>query len=49
MPAGDLNKKSIHEIGAPYITPNFIIRRTAVLTIGVHCTFCVKAAQMAIS
>ena len=29
----DLNKKSFHEIGAPYITPNFIIRRTAVLRV----------------
>ena len=46
---GDLNKKSIHEIGAPYVTPNFIIRRTAVLTIGVQCTFCTKTAPMVIS
>ena len=44
-----LIKKSIHEIAAPYITPNFIIRRTAVLTIGVQCTFCAKAAPMVIS
>ena len=42
-------KNSIHEFGAPYITPNFIIRRTAVLTIGVQCTFCAKAAPIAIS
>ena len=45
----DLNKNSIHEIGTPYITPNFIIRRTAVLTIGVQCTFCAKAAPIVIS
>jgi len=42
-------KNIIHEFGAPYITPNFIIRRTAVLTIGVQCTFCAKAAPIAIS
>ena len=38
-----------HCLPAPYITPNFIIRRTAVLTIGVQCTFCAKAAPIAIS
>ena len=39
----------IHEIGALNITPNFIIRRNAVFTIGVQCTFCAKAAPMVIS